>query len=58
MARGGGVRKLARHGTAALVSALHPNVAYPLTAAQVIAAVQAGDSETLAGFNELECPIG
>ena len=47
-----------RHGTAALVSALHPNVAYPLTAAQVIAAVQAGDSETLAGFNELECPIG
>ncbi len=55
---GGGVKKLARHGTAALVSALKPGVAYPLTAAQVIAAVQAGDSETLAGFNELGCPIG
>ncbi len=52
---GGGVRKLARHGTAALINALHPDVSYPLTPAQVIAAVQAGDADTLAGFNELGC---
>lgn len=55
---GGGVRKLARHGTAALLNALHPAVSYPLSAAQVIAAVQAGDSDTLAGFNELGCDLG
>ncbi len=56
-ARGGGVRKLARHGAAALLSAAHPDVAYPLSVAQVIAAVQAGDSDTLAAFNELGCEI-
>lgn len=56
-AHGGGVNKLARHGTAALVSALHPDVAYPLTVAEVIAAVQAGDADTLVGFNELTCSI-
>jgi len=54
---GGGVKKLARHGTAALVNALHPGVAYPLSVAEVIAAVQAGDADTLAGFNELGCDI-
>lgn len=54
---GGGVGKLARHGTAALLSALHPDVAYPLTVAQVIAAVQAGDVDLLVAFNELGCPI-
>jgi hypothetical protein len=54
---GGGVRKLARHGVAALLSAAHPGVDYPLTVAQVIAAVQAGDEDTLAAFNELGCPL-
>lgn len=52
-AKGGGVKKLARHGTAALLSAAHPDVAYPLTEAEVIAAVQAGDAETLANYNDL-----
>ena len=56
-ARGGGVNKLARHGTAALINALHPGVDYPLSAVQVIAAVQAGDADTLIGFNELGCDI-
>ena len=54
---GGGVKKLARHGTAALLSAAHPAVGYPLSVADVIAAVQAGDAETLADANELGCPI-
>ena len=54
---GGGIRKLARHGTAALVNALHPDVAYPLSAAEVIAAVQAGDANTLVAFNELGCTV-
>ena len=52
-AKGGGDKRLARHGTAALLSAAHPDVAYPLTVAEVIAAVQAGDASTLAEFNEL-----
>lgn len=56
-AKGGGVKKLARHGTAALLSALHPDVDYPLTPAEVIAAVQAGDANTLVAFNELGCQI-
>jgi hypothetical protein len=54
---GGGVRKLARHGTAAYLNAVHAGVDYPLTVAEVIAAVQAGDAETLVGFNELGCEI-
>ncbi len=56
-AKGGGVKKLARHGTAALLSAAHPDVAYPMSVAEVIAAVQAGDAGTLAANNELGCPI-
>ena len=58
-AKGGGVKKLARHGTAALLSAAHPDVAYPLTVAEVIAAVQAGDADTLADYNEEfeDCPL-
>jgi hypothetical protein len=39
---GGGLNRLARHGTAALLSAAHPDVDYPYTLAQVIAMVQAG----------------
>ncbi len=56
-AKGGGVKKLARHGTAALLGAAHPGVAYPFTVAEVIAAVQAGDAGALAKANELGCPL-
>lgn len=57
-AKGGGVKKLARHGTAALLNAAHPDVDYPLSVAQVIAAVQAGDLDDIPDFNELSstCP--
>ena len=55
---GGDVKKLARHGTAALLNAAHPGVVYPLTVDEVIAAVQAGDATTLADYNEyLFCPL-
>ncbi len=54
---GGGVYRLARHGTAALLNAANNDVNYPLTEAQVIAAVQAGDSDLLAEYNELGCPL-
>lgn len=59
---GGGLRKLARHGVAALLNASHPDVNYSISAAEVIALVQAGDADTLAAFNELdeeldECPL-
>lgn len=54
---GGGVKKLARHGTAALLSAAHSGVDYPLTVDQVINAVKAGDADTLADANELGCPL-
>jgi hypothetical protein len=55
---GGGLKKLARHGTAALLNASHPDVNYPLSTAEVIAAVQSGDVDDLLAFNELspECP--
>lgn len=56
-AKGGGVNKLARHGTAGLLSAAHPDVAYPFTVAEVIALVQAGDADALAAANELGCPL-
>jgi hypothetical protein len=57
-ARGGGVKKLARHGTAALLNAAHPAVDYPLSVAEVIAAVQAGILGDIPDFNELSstCP--
>ena len=48
---------MARHGTAALLNVLHPDVGYPLSEAEVIAAVQAMDADELAFFNELGCPI-
>lgn len=54
---GGGVNRLARHGTAALLSAAHPDVNYPYTVAQVIAWVQAGVVDPLAQANELGCRI-
>jgi len=57
-AKGGGIKKIARHGTAALLNAMHPAVDYPLSAADVIAAVQAMDVDSLVSFNELSdtCP--
>jgi cysteine-rich repeat protein len=56
--KGGGIRKIARHGTAALLNALHPDVNYPLSASEVIAAVQATDLGGIVDFNELSdtCP--
>jgi hypothetical protein len=55
---GGGYKKLARHGTAALLNAVNPGVNYPLSMADVMIAVQVNDSETLVYANELsdECP--
>jgi hypothetical protein len=55
--QGGGVERLARHGTAALLNAAHPDVDDSLSVAQVIALVQAGDADRLADFNELVCPL-
>jgi hypothetical protein len=62
---GGGKNNLARHGTAALLGAAHPNVDYGMTPAQVISAVQAamnsGNYEPLASelgaLNEQGCTI-
>jgi len=57
VAKGGGDGRLARHGTAALLSAAHPDVDYPYTVAEVIAFVQAGDADPLVTANELGCQI-
>ena len=62
---GGGIKALGRHATAALLSSTHPNVAYPLGPADVIALVQqavaSGNVEPahllLASYNELGCPL-
>jgi hypothetical protein len=54
---GGGVNRLVRHGTAALLSAAHPDVDYPYSVAQVIEWVQDGIADPLAQANELGCPI-
>lgn len=56
-AKGGGSNVVARHGTAALLSAAHPDVGYPYTVDEVIALVQAGDADSLVAANELGCPI-
>jgi hypothetical protein len=55
MLGGGGDNKLARHGTAALLNSAHPGVDYELSMAEVIVAVQNGDSELLVGYNESGC---
>lgn len=54
---GGGINRLARHGTAALLSAAHPDVDYPYSVAEVIAMVQSGTIDPLAQANELGCSI-
>ncbi len=56
-AKGGGESRLARHGTAALLSSAHSDVAYPLTLSEVLTAVQDGDIDTLEEANELGCPL-
>lgn len=56
-AKGGGLNRLARHGTAGLLSAAHPDVNYPYTVAEVIAFVQAGDADPLAAASDLGCQI-
>ena len=55
-ARGGGINELARHGTAALLNAYSSAVDYPLSADEVIAAVQAGNVSELVAYNELMVP--
>lgn len=63
---GGGARRLGRHSTAALLNASNGGVAYGMTPAQVIAAVQAavasGDYDSAASMfewrNERGCPLG
>jgi uncharacterized repeat protein (TIGR01451 family) len=56
---GGGLKKVARHGTAALLNALNSGVDYPFTAAEVIAIVQGASSDydidDLVEGNELGC---
>ena len=63
---GGGASRLGRHSTAALLNSANGSVAYGMTPAQVIAAVQAavasGDYDTAADhfedLNERGCPLG
>jgi hypothetical protein len=62
---GGGLHRLARHGTAALLNAAHSEVDFPLTTAEVIDLVQeavaSGDFESAADeleeLNEADCTI-
>ena len=62
---GGGLNKLARHGTAALLNASHPDMGYPLSQADVLDKVQeaitSGNYEPLATqldeYNNLGCPL-
>lgn len=54
--RGGQENKLARHGTAAYLSA-QAGINYPYTVAEVINFVQHGLSEELVEANELGCPL-
>lgn len=54
---GGGYNVIARHGTAALLSASHSGVNYPYTVAEVIAFVKANNASALEAANELGCPL-
>ena len=58
-ARGGGLGKVARFGTAALLSALHPDVDFALTGGQVIELVRAGDGDALGNLfpDDASCPV-
>lgn len=57
-ARGGGINRIQRHGTAALLNALSPDVNYPFTEEEVRAKVCSGAIALLVQANELsdECP--
>jgi hypothetical protein len=66
--RGGGINALGRHAVAGLLNAVSPDVNYPITSTEVIAATQAainsGDAtlieqtkNTLESYNQLGCPI-
>ncbi|HXQ39071.1 MAG TPA: hypothetical protein VN843_34045 [Anaerolineales bacterium] len=55
--QGGGDARLARHGTAAILNAAHPNLHYPLTVTQVIALVKVEDTDTLEEFNDSICRL-
>jgi len=57
-AKGGGINKIQRHGTAALLNALSPDVNYPFSAEEVRTRVCAGAMTHLVKANELsdECP--
>lgn len=56
--KGGGLNKIGRHGTAALLNALHPLVYYPYGVGEVIDMVCSGKMGMLVQANELsdECP--
>ena len=55
---GGEPNELARHGTAALLSADHAGVSYPYSVEAVKALVKSGDPEgRLAAANNLGCPL-
>jgi len=62
---GGGIKALARHAVAGLLAASHPDVAYTLTTAEVIAAVQnaiatgtiESTKNTLDRYNNQGCPL-
>jgi hypothetical protein len=54
---GGGLDVIARHGTAALLSAAHPGIDYPYTVAEVIAMVKSGKIDPLITANNMMCPI-
>jgi hypothetical protein len=56
-AKGGHENRLARHGTAALLNALHPGVEAYYTPDEVIAMVQSGQTDALETANELGCPM-
>jgi hypothetical protein len=58
-ANGGGLAKVARFGTAALLSALHPDVHFALSPGEVIALVQARDGDALGNLfpDDATCPI-
>ena len=54
---GGGVRRIARLGVAALLSASHPDIDYPLTPEEVIARVRSGNVDRLDELTPLPCPL-
>lgn len=55
--RGGHMNRIARHGTAALLNASHPDVAYPYTVSEVLSLVWAQNGDALEQANELGCTL-